>query len=166
MLDATFWFPIIKLVHLGGLFLWLGPSTGAWLLLQLAKRRLDQQGLEYRSLYRDYLSFFWLEHLGLLLLLGSGIFLLTMHGFSALEWFWLKWKLALILCVILPIEMIDIWFGHVRLPRFFSTESASTEPRRKMDSYALYEHRFVPVALLPLLISVVIIIWLALAKPT
>ena len=127
-MDLTFWLPVVKLMHIGGLILWLGPSGGAWLLLQLAKRRMDQQDIEYRDLYRDFLKFFWVEHFGLFLLITSGVLLLSMYGYSALDWTWLKLKLALVLCVILPIEAMDMWFGHVRLPQSFSSRKRSTEP--------------------------------------
>jgi len=134
-------------------------------LLQLAKRRLDPQSAEYRDLYRDFLPFFWLEHFGLLLLLGSGILLLSLYGFPALEWTWLRWKLALVLCVLVPIEILDIWFGHVRLPRWFSSDTPGAGEKGRMDSYDAYERRFVPVSLPLLLIAVVVILWLAVARP-
>ena len=165
-MDITFWLPIVKVIHLGGLILWLGPSGGAWLLVQLSKRRLDQQSDEYHELYRDFLKFFWVEHLGLFLLMGSGLLLLTMYGSSALEWTWLQVKIALVLCVIIPVEALDIWFGHVRLPRQFSTKKHNTHSGKKMNSYELYEHRFAPLSLPLLLATIIVIMWLAMAKPT
>ncbi|MEJ2181750.1 MAG: hypothetical protein P8Y28_15320, partial [Gammaproteobacteria bacterium] len=96
MNEVTFWFPLLKLAHIGGLILWLGPSGGAWLLVQLAKRRMDQQGNEFHALYQDFLKFFWLEHLGLFLLLGSGVLLLSIHGYPVLNLLWLKWKIGLV----------------------------------------------------------------------
>jgi uncharacterized membrane protein len=164
-MDATFWFHFVKLLHIAGLILWLGPSGGAWLLVQLSKRRLDQQSIEYKALYRDFLKFFWVEHLGLFLLLGSGVLLLSMYGYTALDWTWIRIKLALVLCVLLPIEALDIWFGHVRLPRLFSSPERHTDSRQKMTSLELYERRFVPVSLPILLATVVVIMWLAIAKP-
>jgi len=164
-MDVSFWLPIAKFLHLGGLILWLGPSGGAWLLLQLAKRRLDPQGAEYQSLYRDFLPFFWVEHFGLAMLLGSGIFLLSLYGFPALEWTWLRAKLMLVLFVIVPIEILDIWFGHIRLPRWFSSDRSSTDEKTGSDVYKAYERKFVPISLPILLIAVVLILWLVSARP-
>jgi hypothetical protein len=164
-MDVTFWFPLIKLLHLGGLILWLGPSGGAWLLVQLSKRRLDQQSIEYNELYRDFTKFFWVQHLGLFLLLGSGVLLLSMYGNTALSWTWIQLKIALVLCVLLPIELMDMWFGHIRLPRQFSSQGRNTDSRKKMSSVELYERRFVPISLPILLVTVVVVMWLAIAKP-
>lgn len=164
-MDVTFWLPLLKLVHLGGLILWLGPSGGAWLLLQKAKKRLNPNEPEYLALYRDFLPFFWVEHFGLLLLLGSGVLLLSVYGHVALDWNWLKIKLALVICVIVPIEIIDIWFGHVRLPRWFSGVEPDHGENSTDNAYTSYEKRFVPVSLPIMLVTVVVIMWLALAKP-
>ncbi|MEA3276137.1 MAG: hypothetical protein U9Q81_12775 [Pseudomonadota bacterium] len=164
-MDVAFWFPLIKLLHLGGLILWLGPSGGAWLLIQLAKRRLGQHSVECEALYRDFLRFFWVEHFGLLLLMGSGVLLLSMYGFGALDWAWVRWKLALVLLVIVPIEIGDMWFGHLRLPRLFSSRGRDSGLRESKNSLDLYERRFVPLTLPPLLLTVVVIMWLATAKP-
>jgi len=164
-MDLSFWVSVAKLLHLGGLILWLGPSGGAWLLLQLAKRRLDPQSPEYQAMYRDFLPFFWVEHFGLFMLLGSGVLLLSLYGFPALDWFWLKVKLILVLCVIVPIEILDIWFGHVRLPRWFSSGKGDPKAGSGKNAYQAYEDKFVPISLPLLLIAVVLILWLAVARP-
>jgi hypothetical protein len=164
-MDTAFWLAALKLAHLGGLILWLGPSGGAWLLLQKAKRRLDPDSAEYRALYRDFLPFFWVEHFGLLLLVGSGVAMLFVYGSGALDWTWLRIKLLLVLCVLLPIEVLDIWFGHLRLPRWFAAMRELRGEPAGRDEYAAYERKFVPVSLPILLATVVIIMWLAVAKP-
>lgn len=164
-MDLDLWISFAKLLHLGGLILWLGPSGGAWLLLQLAKRRLDTQSAEYQALYRDFLPFFWVEHFGLFMLLGSGFFMLSLYGLSILDWTWLRIKLLLVLCVIVPIEILDIWFGHIRLPQYFLSDKADTKVKKEANAYNDYERKFVPVSLPLLLIAVVIILWLAVARP-
>jgi hypothetical protein len=131
----------------------------------MAKRRLDPRGAEYQALYRDFLPFFWVEHFALLLLLGSGVLMLYAYGLSALDWAWLRWKLALVVCVIVPIEIVDIWFGHVRLPRWFSGRAPGDGEKRQQDAYHAYEHRFVPVSLPIMLLAVVVVMWLAIARP-
>jgi hypothetical protein len=164
-MEAPYWFSLVKLLHIGGLVLWLGPSGGAWLLLQFAKRQIGEQSTAFQILYREFLKFYWVEHLGLSLLMVSGILLLSMYGHGALDWMWIRLKIALILCVIVPIEAVDIWFGHVRLPRQFSSKQGHSDSARKMNAYEIYERRFVPISLPPLLLTVAIIMWLAIAKP-
>ena len=134
-------------------------------MIQLSKRRLDQQSIEYNELYRDFLNFFWVQHLGLLLLLGSGVLLLSMYGYAALGWTWVQLKIVLVLCILIPIEAMDIWFDHVRLPSQLSSRGRDTDSRKKMNPLELYEHRFVPISLPILLVTVVVIMWLAIAKP-
>jgi hypothetical protein len=165
-MELTVWLPLLKLVHIGGLILWLGPSGGAWLLLQVVKRRLDPRSEEYQALYRDFLPFFWVEHLGLLMLLVSGVMLVIAYGHPALDWTWLRIKLALVVCVIIPIEVVDIWFGHVRLPRWFAGGEPPAAGKASRDAYEAYERKFVPVSLPVLLMTVVVILWLAVAKPS
>jgi len=160
-----FWLPLLKLLHLGGLILWLGPSGGAWLFLRVARRRLDPKGKEYLDLYRDFLPFFWVEHAGLLLLLGSGTAIVLTYDYPVFDWFWLGLKLALVLGVILPIEILDISFGHVLLPRWFRRREASGSEQKDSGAYKAYERKFVPLTLPLLLITVIVIMWLAVAKP-
>lgn len=65
---------------------------------------------------------------------------------------------------IVPIEILDIWFCHVRLPRWFSSVKAGMEIKEE-DACKAYECRFVPVTLPLLLSAVLIIMWLAVARP-
>lgn len=164
-MENNFWLPFIKLLHISGLILWLGPSGGAWLLVQLSKRRLQQDSREFNALYRDFVKFFWIEHFGLLLLLLSGILLVMIEDFTVLGAAWIQIKLVLIVFVLLPIEALDIWFGHVRLPGVFAPpDRNNTVNRTRRDVLRSYEQRFAPIALPILLVTVVVIMWLAIAK--
>jgi hypothetical protein len=126
---------------------------------------LQQDGREFKALYRDFVKFFWIEHFGLLLLLVSGVFLVVIRDFSMFDASWFQLKIALILFVLLPIEAVDIWFGHVRLPRVFSLPDQEPYNQPQVDSLKLYEQRFAPIALPILLATVAIVMWLAIAKP-
>lgn len=164
-MDVTFWFSAVKVLHLGALVLWLGPSGGAWLVLMLARRQVGEPGVVTHYLYRGFLQMLWFQHLGLLMMLGTGILLLSIYGFDAIGMTWLKLKLALVLGVIIPIEIADMWFSHKRLPGIFSSrrpDAPYTVQERHLLS--LYHRRFVPVALPALLATVVAIMWLAVAK--
>ena len=166
MLDASIWFPIVKVIHLGALVIWLGPSGGAWMVLMLARHKAGEPSLVSHYLYRGFFQMLWLEHLGFFALIASGAILLGMYGLGALEATWLKLKLALVLLVIFPIEVPDLWFSHRGLPAIFASrrpDAPYTESeQRLLDSY---HRRFVPITLPILLAAVVVIMWLAIAKP-
>ena len=166
MLDASIWFPIVKVIHLGALVIWLGPSGGAWMVLMLARHKAGEPSLVTHYLYRGFFQMLWLEHLGFFTLIASGAVLLGMYGFGALEATWLKVKLALVLLVIIPIEVPDLWFSHRGLPEIFASrrpDAPYTESeQRLLDAY---HRRFVPIFLPILLVAVVVIMWLAIAKP-
>lgn len=165
-MDTAFWLPLIKVLHIGALVVWLGPSAGTWLALMLARRRFDEPGVETHCLYRGFLQVLWLEHLGLLLMLGTGALLLGLYGLPALEWTWLKAKLLLILVVIVPLEIADMWFSHRRLPEIFaSREPTAPYTPREQRILHLYHRRFVPIGLPSLLAAVAFMMWLAVAKP-
>lgn len=164
--DVAFWFPIVKVIHLGALVIWLGPSGGAWMVLMLARHKAGEPSLVTHYLYRGFFQMLWLEHVGFFALLASGITLLWMYGFGALDATWLKLKLAIVIAIILPIEVPDLWFSHRGLPQIFASrrpDAPYTEhEKRLLDAY---HRRFVPIFLPILLAAVVVVMWLAVAKP-
>lgn len=164
--DATFWFPVVKVLHIGALVLWLGPSGGAWLVLMTERRKSGEPNIVSHHLYAGFLRMLWFQHLGILLMVGSGLMLLAMYGPGLLESTWLRWKLSLIVAVIIPIELSDMWFSHRLLPGVFAKRQPDApytqSERRRLN---LYHRRFTPIVL-PLLLAVVVaIMWLAVAKP-
>jgi hypothetical protein len=166
MIDAAFWLPIVKVIHLGALVLWLGPSGGAWIVLMLARREVGDPSPVAHYLYRGFLRMLWFEHFAFVLMLGSGAVLLTLYGFSAIEMTWLKLKLALVLGIVVPIEIADMWFSHVHLPRIFHARAPDAPyTQAELRILELYHRRFVPFALPLLLATVVVIMWLAVARP-
>lgn len=166
MADAAIWIPFIKVIHLGALVIWLGPSGGAWMVLMLARRKAGEPSLVTHYLYRGFFKMLWLEHVGFVALLASGIVLLWMYGFDAIGATWLKLKLAIVIAIIVPIEVPDLWFSHRSLPQIFASrvpDAPYTESeKRLLDAY---HRRFVPIFLPVLLIAVVVVMWLAIAKP-
>ena len=166
MTDMGTWFPVVKVIHIGALVIWLGPSGGAWMVLMLARRKAAEPSLVTHYLYRGFFQMLWLEHLGFFTLLASGIALLAMLGHGALQATWLQLKLAIVILVILPIEIPDLWYSHRGLPRIFALRRPdapySADEQRVLDSY---HRRFVPIFLPILLLAVVVVMWLAIAKP-
>ncbi len=164
--DVAFWFPIVKVIHLGALVIWLGPSGGAWMVLMLARHKAGEPSLVTHYLYRGFFQMLWLEHVAFFALLASGITLLWMYGFDAIDATWLKLKLAIVIAIILPIEVPDLWFSHRGLPQIFASRRPDApytgHEKRLLDAY---HRRFVPIFLPILLAAVVVVMWLAVAKP-
>lgn len=154
---------LLKWLHLGALLLWIGPTLGAWWLLRCANYRFGDPGLVSQYLYRAFLHLLWLEHAALALLLGSGLALAwAQHSFSA---DWLQYKLMLVLLIIVPLEVIDIWFGHIRLPRLFhERHPAKPYTRQEAALVNFYHTRFTPLALLLMPVAIGVIMWLAITK--
>lgn len=163
MSDATV-VSVIKLVHLGALILWLGPGIGAWWMLRRALFRFDEPGMVSHFLYRAFLRLMWLEHVALAVLLGSGALLAALtHAYDS-DWF--RYKLLLVALIVLPLEVIDVWFSHVRLPAILRGRHPS-QPYAAAEIHTLrvYHNRFTPAAVLLLPATIVVIMWLAIGKP-
>jgi hypothetical protein len=164
--DAAFWFPVLKVIHIGALVIWLGPSGGAWMVLMFARRKAGEPSIVTDYFYRGFFQMLWLEHLGFFTLLGSGVILLSLYGFGAIETSWLKYKLLLVFLVVIPIEAADLWFSHRGLPKIFALRRPDAPYTEKEKAVLdLYHRRFVPIALPILLAATVLIMWLAVAKP-
>jgi hypothetical protein len=113
--------------------------------------------------YRLFLRLMWLEHMALATLLASGL-LLAWHT-AQCEASWLQTKLLIITTLLLPLEAIDIWFVHHRLPRMFSHRRGNTPySGSEYRLLTLYHRRFTPLALGLLPVIVISIMWLAIGK--
>lgn len=163
MSDATL-VSVIKLIHLGALILWLGPGIGAWWMLRRALFRFDDPGMVSHFLYRAFLRLMWLEHAALAVLLASGLLLAGFTHAYASEWF--RYKVLLVALIVLPLEIVDVWFSHVRLPAILRGRHPS-QPYAPAEIHTLrvYHNRFTPVAVLLLPATIVVIMWLAIGKP-
>jgi hypothetical protein len=153
----------IKLVHIGALVFWIGPTLGGWWMLRVANHRFGEPGMVSQHLYQAFLRLLWVEHLAFAALLASGVLLAWRHG-----WFgqpWLNVKLLLVLAVVLPLELLDIWLGHVCLPRLFRHRHPS-RPYAAWETAMLerYHGRLTRVALWLMPPAVTGIIWLAVGK--
>lgn len=107
-------YALIKLLHIGALIMWLGPPFGAWLMLRQAKK----SGLDEAQLFEQYRLFYRLialEHVALLFLLGTGVWMASQYSLWSAPW--LQQKLILVFAALLPIELLDIVLANVLLPR-------------------------------------------------
>jgi uncharacterized membrane protein len=158
------WFVLLKTIHITSLIFWLGPSLGAWWLLRSTTHRFGEPSITSQFLYQMFFKVAGIEHLALVTLLASGLSMgLITHGFAQN---WLLLKLSLVAVIVIPLEAIDIWFCHYKLPRLFQQRHPA-RPYAVQESQllAMYHTRFVPLALICLPLAVISIFWLAIAKP-
>ena len=155
---------LLKAVHIASLIFWLGPSLGAWWLLRSTTHRFGEPSMTSQFLYQVFLKVAGVEHLALLtLLISGGLMGVLADGFTQS---WLLVKLFLVAVIVIPLEVIDIWFCHYKLPRLFHQRHPS-RPYAVQESRLLesYHTRFVPLALIGIPFAVISIFWLAIAKP-
>ena len=156
--------PALKLLHIAALIFWIGPTLGAWWLLLAGTRHFGEPTPVSYFLYRAFLKTLWLEHAALGVLIASG-FALAYYN-QAFGWTWLQAKLILIVLVVVPLESVDIWLSHVRLPQLFAADRVPLSYTRvEKRLLGFYHGCFSRLALWVLPPTVLIIMWLALAKP-
>ena len=153
----------LKILHLGALVFWLGPSLGAWFVLLATRKYLGEITPAAHLAYRIFIKLLILEHIAFTALIGSGLSMAYLvFGFDQP---WLQWKLLIILLFVLPLEILDIWYGNIKLPQIFARfNEAGYDPTqtRTLHIYHVYVTR-AAIAIIPA--SVLAIMWLVIAKP-
>lgn len=153
----------LKLIHIGALIFWLGPSLGTWIMLLAIRKQEGEFTLATHLAYRIFIKMLIVEHLAFIVLLvtGIGMIICLYHNPAP----WLQWKLLIVLAIVVPLEIIDIWYGNVKLPKIFST--FNQQGYEEKHSLVLFTyHRYVTGAAIVIIpISVLTIMWLVIAKP-
>lgn len=156
-------FVALKILHIGSLVFWLGPSLGAWFILMAMRKQLGEITPATHLAYRVFIKMLILEHVAFVALIVSGIGMaILVFGFTQP---WLQWKLLIILLLIVPLEILDIWYGNIKLPQIFSRLNDvgyDTKQTRTLHIYHVFVTR-IAIAIIP--VSVLAIVWLVIAKP-
>lgn len=143
--------------------MWLGPAIGSWLALRYMQQQQGELAAATQQVYR---VFFWtivLEHIALCTLLLSGALMAFSFGFIAMPW--LQQKLWLVLLLILPLELADIWLGNWKIKRLISKRNQGIVLTTSEQNIIRFYHReFTHLALLILPVTVLLIMWLAVSK--
>lgn len=162
-MSSTDIFIALKIVHIGSLVFWLGPSLGAWFILMAMRKQVGEITTATHLAYRVFIKMLILEHVAFVALIASGIGMaILVFGFNQP---WLQWKLLIILLLIIPLEILDIWYGNIKLPQIFSRLNQAgydTKQTRILHIYHAYVTR-IAIAIIP--VSVLAIMWLVIAKP-
>ena len=153
----------LKVLHLGSLIMWLGPAIGSWLVLRYMQQ---QEGELSPATAKVYRVFFWtitLEHIALCSLLLSGAAMAFHYGFIAMPW--LQQKLWLVLLLIVPLEIVDIWLGNWKVNRLIAARSAGTALTARQQALVQFYHKsFTNLALITLPATVLVTMRLAVSK--
>ncbi|MBI3546000.1 MAG: hypothetical protein HY081_05325 [Gammaproteobacteria bacterium] len=111
--------------------------------------------------WRAFLRLMWWEHSAFLALIASGTGLILTTGYP-LTTTWLQWKLALIIGILAPIEIIDSYFVHYRLPKIYSRgDSPALQDTAWVRRYHLFTRLMIPLFIL----LIPLIFYLAIFKP-
>lgn len=157
-------FIALKILHLGSLVFWLGPSLGAWILLMALRKHQGEFTAATHLGYKIFIQMLIVEHVAFACLLASGVGMAALvFGFQQA---WLQWKLLIILLAIIPLEIADIWYGNIKLPAIFSklnSQGYGAPATKTLHIYHTYVTR-IAIAVIPL--SVLTIMWLVIAKPS
>ncbi len=148
-------YKIAKIFHLTGLILWLGPSTGGFLVLLSA--RLRGQETVALWLFKEYIRLIEIEAIGLLILVLSG---LTMRSLApALKRAaWLRYKLRIVFPVFIPLELSQLYIYH------FIVDKAFLSGKGIAEAIALYD-RFMVFSAVILILAVPAVFILAVLRP-
>lgn len=128
------WYPILKFVHIAAAVLWSGSAIGAFWFVLVSRRdtaanpddpELVRRDLWVRAMFSQVVI---VEHVAFVVLLPTGWWLMSTVGYLALPW--MKLKLALVLAIMVPLELADIWLSHRLVPRAL----ARTAPTREAFS--------------------------------
>ena len=145
----------LKVIHLGCLIFWLGPTLGSWWVLLKVKQSKDR--LATLAVYRIFLQTLWLEHIAFLGLIMSGAAMASIT--QAFGQPWLTTKLMIILAIIIPLEIVDIYIGNFKLPKLIGEQEQS-----KLEHF--YHGIFTKTAIVLLPPAVLAIFILAVTKST
>ncbi|MGB5538315.1 MAG: hypothetical protein WBN08_20710 [Thiogranum sp.] len=80
----------LKLIHIGALVFWIGPTLGAWWMLRVANHRFGEPGMVSQHLYQAFLHLLWVEHGAFIALLLSGAAMAWLQGWFGQPWLTVK----------------------------------------------------------------------------
>lgn len=144
-----------KFIHLAGLVLWLGPSTGAYLLIMLA--RAGERGSIELWLMEEYLNLLHLEVFGLVLLIISGT-IMRLSSPPLAQAYWLKLKLFIVFLFFVPVEAAQYLLYHLVVKKAFATGASIPAAVKLFDNFSV-------AIIAPLAAAIAAVFFLAVFKP-
>jgi hypothetical protein len=156
-------YSLLKVIHIGSLIMWLGPALGPWLVLRYVQQQQGEMSSATSLVYKVFFLTLTLEHLAFCLLLISGTWMA--FGYGWIDMPWLQNKLWLVLLLIIPLEIVDIWLGNWKVQQLIKQRALGMELTNKQQGFIQFYHKgFTQLALLTLPVTVLVIMWLAVSK--
>jgi len=156
-------YSFLKLIHLGSLIFWLGPALGSWFVLRYSQKNAGEQSETTQLIYKVFFFTVTLEHIALLTLLLSGVWMAAAYGLFQAQW--LQYKIVIIALFVLPLEIFDIWLGNWKLKKLIEKRGHGGMLSEKESRLVHFYHgTFTNIAIVLIPFSVLIIMWLAIAK--
>lgn len=156
-------YSLLKVVHLGSLVLWLGPALGSWLVLRYAQQQQGELGAATSLVYKVFFLTLTLEHVAFCTLLVTGASMA--FGYGWIEMPWLQQKLWLVMLLIVPLEVADIWLGNWKVQQLVNKRIGGQQLTTRQHALIHFYHQgFTYLAILTLPITVLLIMWLAVSK--
>ena len=162
---------LVLFVHLAAVLLWAGPAMGAsWFVYAAAWERRRDEGdaeLARRELWvrRQFNRVVALEHLAFAALIVSGLMLGESVDWAYAGQAWLTWKLALVLLIFIPMELLDVvlsaWFQKVMTADAEPGGDGASPVSRAARSQDLFLRATIP----PVMLGIPIALYLAVVKP-
>ena len=154
------WASVFLALHLAALVFWLGPTLGAWMVLRAGEKRAAPKR-EMGWVWGTFLRLMWWEHGAFVVLVVSGIGMILTIGYP-LSTPWLEWKLGLVVGILVPLEIIDSYFAHYRLPRIYGGNIGAT---RHEQAWVRRYHRFTRLVIPVFIFLIPLLFYLAIFKP-
>lgn len=156
-------YTLLKLIHIGAFLFWLGPALGAWFVLKYSQKQTGETSATTSLIYRVFFFTIWLEHIALLVLLTTGVMMAIQY--SMFEMVWFQQKLLVIMYLIIPLEIIDIWLGNWKVKKLIEQRNGRrtlSDGEHRLIGFYHKEFTYTSLALIP--VSVALIMWLAISK--
>lgn len=156
-------YSLLKVIHIGSLIMWIGPALGSWLVLRYFQQHQGEMSSGTSLVYKVFFLTLTLEHLALCTLFVSGAWMAFGYGWTDMPW--LQNKLWLVLLLIVPLEIVDIWLGNWKVQQLIKQRALGVELTSKQQGLIQFYHKgFTHLALLTLPVTVLAIMWLAVSK--
>jgi hypothetical protein len=104
-----------------------------------------------------------MEHVAFPLLLLTGLLLLVAGGWSAgLRWDWLSLKLAIVVAIFIPMEVVDVWLAHLGGNKTRLRKAGDPE---RLERVLRFHWGFLRVTTYIIVVFVPITLYLVIVKP-
>jgi len=154
--EAACIYRLAKAIHVAGLVLWLGPSSGGYYLIVTS----EMEGKVAMALWlrEQYINLIHLEAIGLLLLLASGVAMVATAQRALIRERWFRIKVTIVAVIFIPLEVIQLYLYHWYVTVALASEVGIEESIRLFDRFSL-------IALLLFIPALPSVLYLAIFKP-